>query len=188
MATCAWAYGHGHGHGYGDWACACAWRAHAQSCACACAMCTVPGFMAPRTLPLSWWLACPLQAGGADVSVLHNVFKGEGAAADGARHAVRTPGRRCTPALVRRGRRRHRVCLARVKMTRRRARRARTPSAPFWRAKFNTPPLISVSVVISCLGHVRSFDPPTHNQGPYDTSLSVVRHKKPLLSAPVTKA
>jgi hypothetical protein len=61
------------------------------------------------TLPLSWWLACPLHTGGADVSMLHNVFKGEGAAADGARHAVRTPGRRSTPALVRRGRRRHRV-------------------------------------------------------------------------------
>ena len=30
--------------------------------------------------------------------------------------------------------------------------------------------------------------PPTHNQGPYDMSLSVVRHNKPLLSPPVTKA
>ena len=81
------------------------------------------------TLPLSWWLACPLHAGGADVSMLHNVFKGEGAAADGTRHAVRTPGRRSTPALVRRARRRHRVWL--VKMT-----RAPAARAPCWRAKF----------------------------------------------------
>ena len=32
------------------------------------------------------------------------------------------------------------------------------------------------------------YNPPTHNQGPYDMSLSVVRHNKPLLSPPVTKA
>ena len=25
-----------------------------------------------------------------------------------------------------------------------------------------------------------AYYPPTHNQGPYDTSLSVIRHKKPL--------
>lgn len=57
-------------------------------CACACEL----------TLPLSRWLARPLKAGGTGVGVLDDVFKGEGAAADGAGHAVRTPGRRSTPA------------------------------------------------------------------------------------------
>lgn len=145
-----WPHVHGHmgmgtgmgmgiGHAHVCMACTCTVMCMCNG-RCACHVPMHVGAMAPQlTLPLSWWLACPLQAGCADVSMLHNVFKGEGAAADRARHAVRTPGRRSTPALVRRGRRRHRVCLARVKMTRRRgARRARTPAerAPCWRAKF----------------------------------------------------
>ena len=45
-------------------------------------------------LPLSRWLARTLKAGGTGVGVLCNVFNGEGAAADGAGHAARTPTRR----------------------------------------------------------------------------------------------